>query len=414
MHQETHEGLRAIVEKYRGGDRNPHTIGAIEVLLRVAEAERLLEEAGRAAPLPAQHARVHAMGHAEYLGPVSAVGRGYRVEHHEVDGANAFGPAVIAKRIVDVFAVHSVEYLSSDEWAYELHKLDEAVARSNREHRERTTLPDGYELITINGDHGYQRPDGSQKTSDYWSDYWSVQDARHHAWFDAKRREAAAAETHDDDLVYDVIDTRTPKNWPGPDVRCPGCQVRIVDAGGEAPTAVLLTVDRDPQISHDTWVCSNCYDADRWPVARLDRKEPPPGWRIAEIGGEVYEIGDPEGHTDLDGAWASRQRRNDPPGMFVERVGEGPDGPLFAFRIGSGEHDATHHATIEAARDAAWTHYWPRAEVVELLIDEDARRVFEKVDDGSPLPGDLPWPLALTWSDEQVTKIREMLEVLRG
>lgn len=54
-----------------------------------------------------------------------------------------------------------------------------------------------------------------------------------------------------------------PKNrppHPGED-RCPGCNIRIVDAGGEAPTALYL--DRAGKVTNagGTWVCSSCIDS---------------------------------------------------------------------------------------------------------------------------------------------------------
>lgn len=47
---------------------------------------------------------------------------------------------------------------------------------------------------------------------------------------------------------------------PGED-RCPGCQQRIVDAGGEAPTALYLDKQGKVTDAGGTWVCSSCIDS---------------------------------------------------------------------------------------------------------------------------------------------------------
>lgn len=146
----------------------------------VAEAERLLEEADRAEKaLPYKFARVNALGHHSYVGPVTALPRGgYRVEHHEVTGP--VGAKVPSRRFVDVYAVHSVTGLSETEWEDERAQLEESAAVQNKHYWQSRTLPDGYTVVPadISGHFRFKRPDGMESRGNYWGE----PDARRAAW----------------------------------------------------------------------------------------------------------------------------------------------------------------------------------------------------------------------------------------
>lgn len=52
--------------------------------------------------------------------------------------------------------------------------------------------------------------------------------------------------------------------------RCPGCQVRIAEACGEAPVAIYVNDKGKVVDEGGTWVCSNCIDSGRWPKESAD------------------------------------------------------------------------------------------------------------------------------------------------
>lgn len=138
MHEETYKMLAAKADELRNSYLEPTNLkGGVRpnlvALKDLAEADLLLEEHERrtaVTELPARYARVHAMGHAEYLGPVTALGRGYRIEHHDV-GEVGDGQVGIRRRWRDVHAVRSVEYLTDAEWAKECELMAADVKRRN-------------------------------------------------------------------------------------------------------------------------------------------------------------------------------------------------------------------------------------------------------------------------------------------
>jgi hypothetical protein len=135
MNEETRLALKDNIEALRlaleQGD--PEMVAHLQRNLMawrvIAEGEHALR---REAELPTKHARVHAMGRAVYIGPVQSLGRGgYRVESHELLYHRAQPPAVEV-RWVDVFAVHSVEYLTEAEWHLELERMHHEADASSK------------------------------------------------------------------------------------------------------------------------------------------------------------------------------------------------------------------------------------------------------------------------------------------
>ncbi|WP_143825762.1 hypothetical protein [Nannocystis exedens] len=85
------------------------------------------EHPNEALALPSPFARVHAMGHREFVGPITSLGRLYRVEHHEL--CEAGGDWQLRVTTHDIQAVHSIEYLTPERWAAELADLEEQARR---------------------------------------------------------------------------------------------------------------------------------------------------------------------------------------------------------------------------------------------------------------------------------------------
>lgn len=159
-------------------------------------------------------------------------------------------------------------------------------------------------------------------------------------------------------------------------------------------------------------------------VVRLDYSKPPPGMWVDEAVwngegqepdrgpfsfGESFEDGwlwFDDFETALAAAWAHLRRHNDPPGMRV--VGTGDRDQAFdgvrQFYLSSLD-ERENAARRASARNAAWT--WHDRRLAALSSAPHAARW---------------WPLALTWSDEQVAEVErwlvdstaEMPEVLRG
>lgn len=204
-------------------------------------SERLLEEADRApavTELPTRHARVHAMGHTAYVGPVTALSRGYRVEHHEVAGDE--GAKAVTCSPVDILAVHSVEYLTPDKWARELAELEKLAARDNEYHRRTTTMPEGYSHVLVDGRHGYRCPDGVEKTD--WG--WGAREAHSAAWRDKAHREnlTTAAENLAATAVSDPDEDDIPSDATA---EAPAADVmqRLEQLGPEGRRAVVDAVN---------------------------------------------------------------------------------------------------------------------------------------------------------------------------
>ncbi|MBL9102144.1 MAG: hypothetical protein JNL82_14365 [Myxococcales bacterium] len=173
MHEETVKILRS----YRSA--TALTEGA-EVYLASATAALIhyrLSSQRSPDPPPAPYARVHAMGHACYVGPVMLLARGVRVEHHTVEqvGEGAWG---IVRQWKDVVALHSIEYFGEAEWTREGEQLAAEVARRNEGHRRQTTDPEGYALHMHGAnEYGFVTPDG--QVYGWW---YTASTARAHAW----------------------------------------------------------------------------------------------------------------------------------------------------------------------------------------------------------------------------------------
>lgn len=172
---------------------------------------------------------------------------------------------------------------------------------------------------------------------------------------------------------------------------------------------------------------------DRLQVARLDRTQPPPGYRSwtyrgAQVGGVLYESPDGEQIGPLAAAWAHYEREHDPPGMWSGFVGRLPELRMYTPRMGyglcelpsDGMERLGHEAAKAAARAAAWPWYWRRAALSQRLCDEGPMGVV--VTRGRALAHGVDhWPTCLAWSDEQVAEVErwiaeggELPEVLRG
>lgn len=152
-------------------------------------------------------------------------------------------------------------------------------------------------------------------------------------------------------------------------------------------------------------------------VARLDRNERPEGYIIRPTsfaycfidptGNAHASSMDAHGHgwsrdTALERAWAHYEREHNPPGMWVESGGFAEDDVVF-WGVGH-ERDvdnATASTSYEAARAAAWAHYWKRLELV--------RRMEALTDPRYRLQAPGAWPEVLAWSDEQVSQVEKDL-----
>ena len=71
------------------------------------------------------------------------------------------------------------------------------------------------------------------------------------------------------DLPENIAKREVYTAGPG-EAHCPGCKRRIVDCGGEAPTALVVRADGTSpgqvgDSSRFAWVCSSCIDTGRWP-----------------------------------------------------------------------------------------------------------------------------------------------------
>lgn len=139
--------------------------------------ERFISEGMAAEQPPAPYARVHAMGHATYTGPIVMLPRGIRVEHHAAveDTTGVWG---IVRQWKDVHALHSVEYFDGPEWDRECEQLAAEVVRRNEENRRRSAEPDGYAMfMKSTSQYGFTTPMG-----EVWGWWCSTARARENAW----------------------------------------------------------------------------------------------------------------------------------------------------------------------------------------------------------------------------------------
>lgn len=161
----------------------------------------LLPREGEPAPQP--YARVHAMGHNTYLGPVVMLARGIRVEHHTVEQVDD-GAWGIVRQWKDVLALHSIEYLGEAEWAREGEQLGQEVTRRNEEHRRRSADPKGYSLHMKSAmQYGFVTP-----TGEVWGWWYSTSQARANAWTHADG-EPEEVEGSPQGKVGDQVETHT-------------------------------------------------------------------------------------------------------------------------------------------------------------------------------------------------------------
>lgn len=186
MHDETRELLRARIEAVRAEANLDRVMTEprhdLSALCELAVAERLLEEAERKLPTP--YARVNAMGHNTYVGPVTALGRGYRVQHHAV-GEVGDGSVNIIRSWHDILAVHSVDYLTEARWQAVTLDLTKEVERRNEDRRRLTANPEHYDLfMRAPSEYGFVGPDGI-----VWGWWWSTAHAREAAWLHASGEE---------------------------------------------------------------------------------------------------------------------------------------------------------------------------------------------------------------------------------
>lgn len=135
-------------------------------------------------------------------------------------------------------------------------------------------------------------------------------------------------------------------------------------------------------------------------VERLDFTGPPPGFKIDTRGWTVVATGrrgwlgfHATGLTPLTYAWSTYKAENDPPGMRSRGAQVFVGARLVATQNGW---------TRAQARGAAWAWYERR---LALVTRPDFGQVFLE---GAQGPF---WPRCLTWPDEQVASVEE---VLRG
>jgi hypothetical protein len=147
----------------------------------------------------------------------------------------------------------------------------------------------------------------------------------------------------------------------------------------------------------------SCYDDtmdETMTVERLDRSRPPPGYHHScPIG--VAALGQGPVDRALAAAWDHYEKRNDPPGL---RSHNAPHGrarwslvgpPMVTFVIAD-------HATLDAARAAAWSRYWRRVALsISVNTDTLDRIQSQSIRD--------PWPRCLAWSDEEVADVKRWL-----
>lgn len=142
------------------------------------------------APLPSKWARVHAMGNNSYAGEVEALPRGaYRITYYDSEVTEADYPAVASlpeggcaiRRVKDIRAVHSVDWLTQAQYEEDVEEAQKAAAQ-NFQYLQRKKWPKGYELAQRNRAPGY----AFRRLSDgrVCGFYWNTDEARQYAWSD--------------------------------------------------------------------------------------------------------------------------------------------------------------------------------------------------------------------------------------
>lgn len=171
--------IRSIIDRFDtniklGHGSNLLIDGAAALIVQAVTASARLDQP------PQPYARVHVMGHAEYVGPVQLLPRGVRVEHHLVDQVSE-GVWGIVRQWKDVYAIHSIEYLTEAEWGHECELLAADVTRRNEVRRRAAADPEGYTMLMRNADeYGFTAP-----TGDVWGWWRSTARARESAWYHA-------------------------------------------------------------------------------------------------------------------------------------------------------------------------------------------------------------------------------------
>ena len=117
MHSDTYKLLKRHCDGLRAqlSDVLPSST-ALASLINIAEAESLLAAHDAALePLPSRWAHVHPVDDASFMCTIEAILGGYRVYWHDTDVAVAVDSEVQALRTRDIFAVHSIDWITEAE-----------------------------------------------------------------------------------------------------------------------------------------------------------------------------------------------------------------------------------------------------------------------------------------------------------
>lgn len=167
MHNDTCKMLKRATDAIRKDVDMKSPAQAFHTTIALAQAESLLAaHEAQTTPLPSRFATVHPHDYSSTTGTIEAIPGGYRIYWHDMDVEP--GCAFPAIRCRDILAIHSIDWLTEQQYAAHVEQVHKTCHERAKEYHRRRHWPEGYRLVKRSTEQHPHLVYGIQRIVDGW------------------------------------------------------------------------------------------------------------------------------------------------------------------------------------------------------------------------------------------------------